>query len=278
MDYVRFPSPQPHDFPWLIHKALVPESLAPAFCFSIYSAILRHNHNAALPAGPTFAALTIIGLISSQMMTLLVNIPSLAATVGSFDRIQKYLQASEVPSKAAQAVGTEHCRRDDEVAREKPQNLGEEEKVGDLGNASDNDSLVASIEDADFAFAPQLPTVLKDIHLRIQKLQIILLLGPVGSGKTSLLLALLGELSLVRGKVHLLPIEVAWCQQRPWITDGSIKNAIIAGAPYELQWYQEVVHCCDLERDIDDLQRDHEFKLSEQGSNVSGGQRQRLAC
>lgn len=130
-----------------------------------------------------------------------------------------------------------------------------------------------------------------DIKFEIGKLNIIA--GPTGSGKTSLLMALLGEMTLIEGKVFLpggysredvrpdpetgLTESVAYCAQQAWLVNANIKDNILFAAPFEEQRYKDVIVACALERDLEILDAGDKTLVGEKGITLSGGQKQRIS-
>ncbi|OAR00271.1 hypothetical protein LLEC1_03401 [Akanthomyces lecanii] len=130
-----------------------------------------------------------------------------------------------------------------------------------------------------------------NIDFLIGKLNIVA--GPTGSGKTSLLMGLLGEMSLYSGKVFCpggrsrddvrpdpetgLAETIAYVAQAAWLLNGSIKTNILFGAPYNEKRYNDVIVACALERDLDILDHGDETLVGEKGITLSGGQKQRIS-
>lgn len=130
-----------------------------------------------------------------------------------------------------------------------------------------------------------------DIKFEIGKLNIIA--GPTGSGKTSLLMALLGEMTLIKGSVSLpggysredvrpdpetgLTETVAYCAQQAWLVNANIKENILFAAPFDKKRYKDVIVACALERDLEILDAGDETLVGEKGITLSGGQKQRIS-
>jgi ABC-type multidrug transport system fused ATPase/permease subunit len=93
------------------------------------------------------------------------------------------------------------------------------------------------------------PFALTDIDLKLNKGLTYAILGPVGSGKTSFLAALNGDISLAKGYCSLTG-KIAYCTQRPWIISGSIKKNILLQFPYDAQRLSTVLSVCGLEVDV----------------------------
>ncbi|KAH8881833.1 ABC multidrug transporter [Thozetella sp. PMI_491] len=99
--------------------------------------------------------------------------------------------------------------------------------------------------------------------------------GQSGSGKSSLLLSLLGETVLESGSASC-PDDVAYASQVPWLINDTIRANITLHEPFHRQRYDRVVQACALLHDLDKLDKGDLTEVGPGGSNLSGGQRQRI--
>nr|CAD7441513.1 unnamed protein product [Timema bartmani] len=116
---------------------------------------------------------------------------------------------------------------------------------------------------------------LSDICLHVKPGALCAIIGPVGSGKSSLLQAVLGELPLETGSL-LVDSDISYASQEPWLFVGSVRQNILFGQPYEKKRYQEVVRVCALERDLQLFPYGDKTIVGERGVSLSGGQRARI--
>lgn len=102
--------------------------------------------------------------------------------------------------------------------------------------------------------------------------------GNVGSGKSSLLSAITGDMHCVRGSISLQDVTTGFgfVAQNAWLQRGTIRNNIVWGQVYDAQWYGQVVHACGLVDDLQQLGGDDTF-VGDKGLTLSGGQRMRVA-
>ena len=116
----------------------------------------------------------------------------------------------------------------------------------------------------------------RDISLNLKKGEILSVMGKVGSGKSSLLLALMNELDVVSGAVRLIG-SCAYVPQEPWILPTSIRDNITYGRAWHSDWYQEVVSSCCLETDFAQFLDGDLTLVGERGITLSGGQKARIS-
>uniref|UniRef100_A0A8C1Z4H9 Uncharacterized protein n=1 Tax=Cyprinus carpio TaxID=7962 RepID=A0A8C1Z4H9_CYPCA len=130
-----------------------------------------------------------------------------------------------------------------------------------------DDSVAVSMTDAIILFS---------ISLDIKPGRLVAVVGAVGSGKTSLISALLGELHSLKGRINIKG-SVAYVPQQAWIQNATLKDNILFGSNLYEERYLSVVDACALGPDLDLLPgRDH-TEIGEKGINLSGGQKQRVS-
>lgn len=115
---------------------------------------------------------------------------------------------------------------------------------------------------------------MKNIFLKVNPGSSSLLVGPVGSGKSALLLALLGEIAQTEGETLKQPgLRISYCSQEPWLPNLSTRNVIQGPSNFDETWYQA---CC-LDTDIDRLPQKDMTTVRSRGARLSGGQRKRIS-
>ncbi|KAJ2785146.1 hypothetical protein H4R18_000734 [Coemansia javaensis] len=118
--------------------------------------------------------------------------------------------------------------------------------------------------------------VLEDVSLDAKDGELVAVVGKTGSGKSSLLLAVCGELEMTSGSGGVTG-KIAYLEQQPWIMNDTLRANVLFGREYDQAFFEQVVHACAL---TDDLARWPDADLTvigERGINISGGQRARLA-
>ncbi|KAJ2746581.1 Transporter of the ATP-binding cassette (ABC) [Coemansia sp. BCRC 34301] len=137
---------------------------------------------------------------------------------------------------------------------------------------------------------------LRDLTASFPVGKLSIIAGPTGCGKTSLLMALLGEMRLIEGQLMVpgaafnaratprgpltspfaLHESVAYVAQQAWLLNDTIRGNITFGLPYDEQRYTEVVRMCALARDFEILDAGDMTEVGERGVALSGGQKQRI--
>ncbi|KAJ5098890.1 hypothetical protein N7532_005891 [Penicillium argentinense] len=265
---------------WNMGFAWLTRIFAPIFTFGVYVAISDNS----LTISRVFTSLSLFSLLSDPLLTLVMALMSFFGSVGSFARIQAFLDKED------------HS----DLRRNTPQipsleDLGEAKllsKSGDIDLSSSNSASVeslkrgstsstttnaASIQNGTFTWDAEKEPVLKDISLTVPRGSFTMLIGPSGCGKSTLLKALLGEIPATEGKVEVNSASVAFCDQTPWHMNGTIKDSIVAMSDYDPKWYATVIQACALEEDLGQFPRGDRSVIGSKGVALSGGQSQRIA-
>ncbi|VFQ76859.1 unnamed protein product [Cuscuta campestris] len=135
-----------------------------------------------------------------------------------------------------------------------------------------------SIEIIDGNFSwnePSTAPFLKDIHLKVENGMRVAICGTVGSGKSSLLNCILGEMPKSSGSVKICG-TTAYVSQSPWIQGGKIEENILFGKKMDREKYERVLEACSLKKDLEILSFGDQTVIGERGINLSGGQKQRV--
>ncbi|KAM5132764.1 ATP-binding cassette sub-family C member 12 isoform 2-T2 [Callospermophilus lateralis] len=119
-------------------------------------------------------------------------------------------------------------------------------------------------------------SILHNISFVVRKGKVLGICGNVGSGKSSLIAALLGQMQLQKGIVAVNG-TLAYVSQQAWIFHGNVRENILFGEKYDHQRYQHTVRVCGLLKDLRSLPYGDLTEIGERGLNLSGGQRQRIS-
>ncbi|CUA69534.1 ATP-dependent bile acid permease [Saccharomyces cerevisiae S288c] [Rhizoctonia solani] len=119
---------------------------------------------------------------------------------------------------------------------------------------------------------------LLDIDLAIPEGKLTLVTGPTASGKSALLMALLGEMTQIGGELYLPKAGgISFAAQSSWLEHKSIKDNILFGTPYDEERYNLVLECCALKPDLDIFEDGDLTEIGARGVSLSGGQKARVA-
>ncbi|KAF1388604.1 hypothetical protein PFLUV_G00092020 [Perca fluviatilis] len=132
------------------------------------------------------------------------------------------------------------------------------------------------IEGGTFSWTNEGPPCLQRISMKVKTGSLVAVVGHVGSGKSSLLAAMLGEMERRSGSVSIKG-SLAYVPQQAWIQNASLTNNILFGEERTESWYQRVLEACALLPDLDILPAGDATEIGEKGLNLSGGQRQRVS-
>nr|XP_020828093.1 multidrug resistance-associated protein 6 isoform X6 [Phascolarctos cinereus] len=197
-----------------------------------------------LDAEKAFVALTIINILNRAQAFLPFSINTIFQAWISLGRLAAFLQLEEVKPRAI---------------NKSP--IGEE---------------CISVQDGTFAWSQESSPCLQRINLAVPRGSLVAVIGSVGSGKSSLLSALLGELSKLEGYVNIKG-SVAYVPQEAWIQNASVKENVCFGQSLDIPWLDRVLEACALHRDLASFPAGIHTEIGEQGINLSGGQKQRLS-
>ncbi|KAE8965089.1 ABC transporter C family member 3, partial [Phytophthora rubi] len=117
---------------------------------------------------------------------------------------------------------------------------------------------------------------LKGVNLEIERGSLVMIVGKVGSGKSSLLNALLGEMSRTSGVLEIGG-RVSYVSQDTWIRNATLRDNILFEEPYDDERYAQVLDASQLAMDLKSLPNGDSTEIGERGINLSGGQKARVA-
>ncbi|XP_022253201.1 multidrug resistance-associated protein 1-like [Limulus polyphemus] len=132
------------------------------------------------------------------------------------------------------------------------------------------------VEHGTFTWLREEQPVLKNISVSIPHGALVAVVGQVGSGKSSLISAILGDMEKLEGRVNVKG-TISYVSQQAWIQNATIQQNILFGKGMNETHYQQVISSCALETDLDILPNRDLTEVGEKGINLSGGQKQRIS-
>lgn len=131
-----------------------------------------------------------------------------------------------------------------------------------------------SLKNCTFAYEDK--EVLKDISVDIAKGEFTAVIGPTGSGKSSFIQGLIGEMRLKSGSLHMNTNAAYTPSLDAWLLNGSIRENILMNSEFKEDWYWKVIDACCLTLDIQSFPAGDKTEIGEKGINLSGGQKARI--
>ncbi|KAK3126422.1 hypothetical protein QOZ80_7AG0556360 [Eleusine coracana subsp. coracana] len=199
-----------------------------------------------LEAGKVLSALATFKQLQGPIYSLPDTISSIIQTKVSLDRICSFLLLEESASDA----------------------------VTKLPNGSTDKSI--EVRNGRFCWdkSSEVPT-LQDLNFSVRQGMRVAICGTVGSGKSSLLSCILGEIPKISGEVQTCG-RIAFVSQSPWIQSGTIEENVLFGTKMNRERYKKVLEACSFKKDLDILPLGDQTIVGERGINLSGGQKQRI--
>ncbi|KAJ1707366.1 ATP-binding cassette transporter [Aspergillus flavus] len=258
---------------------VLPETIGPAAAFIVYVLIARRSGQGILDPAKAFSALSLVSLLSKPILNFLYAFPILVASLSSYDRIQNYLLMNQGRLNSALASLEQSKPRERDLYPVKVPVLDtvQLQTLDQPDRRKPSNSLI-KINNASFSFKTDDKPTFQGVSINIKRDSAYILIGPVGSGKSAFLLALLGELKLTEGTMLKAPeCGIAYCSQEPWLPNLSIRSIIQGPSDFDEIWYAEVINVCCLETDIASLPQQDMTVIGIKGMRLSGGQRRRIS-
>merc|ERR550519_1464188 len=250
-----------------------------------------------LTSEKAFTALALFNILRFPLSMLPMMITSAVQASVSIKRINSFMRSAELDPEAVDRSASQgpvvevsgaSFRWDVVEKEDKPAQNGDipkDQKAEPIKNGNDtvltnaspdkNDT-TTSDKDTSGTVEKSEPFTLRDIDLKVPKNSLCAVVGTVGSGKSSLLSALLGEMDMLKGDLKVNG-SVAYVSQQAWIQNATLKENILFGAKEDTGRYNKAVDDCALTSDLAMLPAGDKTEIGEKGINLSGGQKQRVS-
>ncbi|XP_047431164.1 ATP-binding cassette sub-family C member 9 isoform X1 [Mugil cephalus] len=269
--------------------------------------------------GPTpseaFAALALFHILVTPLFLLSTVVRFAVKALVSVQKLGEFLQSDEIGDDSwrngdisvSLEPGKKHLGMTKAINRKQPMRYqmdNYEQPTRRQMRPTETEDVAVKVSNGSFTWGNNLVT-LSDINIRIPTGQLTMIVGQVGCGKSSLLLAMLGEMQAVDGRVYWSKLphceminegniswsgteeseedirsknrySVAYAAQKSWLLNATVEENITFGSPFNKQRYKAVIDACSLQPDIDLLPFGDQTEIGERGINLSGGQRQRI--
>ncbi|EKM60769.1 uncharacterized protein PHACADRAFT_246884 [Phanerochaete carnosa HHB-10118-sp] len=237
--------------------------------YMAYTVIMKKQ----LTASRVFSSMAVFDILQENMHAIFGYLPMMIQAKVSLDRVSEFITQTELLDRYTAEL------EEDEAPAYVPQVVVDPSVVG--------------IREAAFTWSrdndgTQTPgRGRRNFALRIEdevtfkRGAINLIIGPTGAGKTSMLMALLGEMHYLPAGPEsyvALPREggVAYAAQESWVQNETIRDNILFGAPYDEERYNKVIDQCALRRDLTLFDAGDQTEVGEKGLTLSGGQKARI--
>lgn len=212
-----------------------------------------------------FTSLSYLNLLTNPLSEIFQSIPQVISGLACLGRIQAFLE-SETRHDFREVLSD--VRRNSEKPRE---------NIVDSGSDRDTTPAVI-IKDGKFGWVPD-KFVLEGVNMQVLRSSLTIVVGPVGSGKSTLSKALLGETPFSSGSTVLstrFP-HVGFCDQTAFLSNGSIRDNIVGFSSFDRERYAEVIEATALSFDLNTLPQGDRTNVGSDGITLSGGQSQRVS-
>lgn len=208
--------------------------------------VLTNSQNV-LTVNRIFVSLSLFNIIRSSVANLPNAITNLSLCLIAVKRLNKFFERDEIDPNAIKPI-------------------------------EDAENNAIRIVNGKFKWDSKGSFALDNINITIPRGKLVAIVGPVGSGKSSLVSAMLGDMEIQRGEVQLdLENQLAYVPQEAWILNETIKNNIKLTVPFDQDKYSQILDACALLPDLKTLPFGDESEIGEKGLNLSGGQKQRIS-
>ncbi|KAJ1722150.1 hypothetical protein LPJ53_003386 [Coemansia erecta] len=221
--------------------------------FATYSLFGNQSH------GPLSLKLVFVSMALFKMIEAPINQASyiLFAVVQaniSIKRLKDFLSSGEIDQSAINYV---HYNRNDA--------------------SSSSDDVLVSVQSGSFKWlSADETTTINNVTVQCKRNELVAIIGRVGSGKSSLVSAILGNMIKTSGNATIRG-SVAYVPQQPWIINATLRDNILFGHELDPEFYDKVIEACALKPDLEMLPAGDMTEIGEKGINLSGGQKARLS-
>ncbi|XP_078409735.1 ATP-binding cassette sub-family C member 9-like isoform X3 [Cetorhinus maximus] len=264
--------------------------------------VYTHNNEKELSAAVAFTSLSLFNILVTPLFLLSTVIRFTVKALVSQQKLKEFLTSDEISDDGFRggetSLNLETCKKHSGVHTKafnrrqplKDQLEGFEQPLRRFIRSRETEDVTVKVTNGSFSWGSGMVT-LSNISIRVPTGQLTMIVGQVGCGKSSLLLATLGEMLKVSGKVYWSkePVNemnqdttlrnrnsVAYSAQKPWLLNTTVEENITFGSPFIKQRYKAVIDACSLQPDIDLLPFGDQTEIGERGINLSGGQKQRI--
>ncbi|KAF9018072.1 hypothetical protein BGZ52_004548, partial [Haplosporangium bisporale] len=298
---------------WITAMSVFLNSIGPFSIFAtltVYTAIATPEMP--LDIRRIFTTITVISMMDGPINMISQSLSAIVSGKVAFGRLREFLNSEEVDdenvlrdenpsasdlayeikdgtfgwySPESMQISLERQKKEADEKVKATKALKDNKTEGKEGVSENGDNVTLSdltVDEKDLdtpkngSSAESMGPVLHDIQLQVKRGSLTAVVGRVGSGKSSLAGALLGEMYRYSGTVRSHG-SLAYVAQSAWILNDTVRNNILFGRPYDKERYLNTVRSCALITDFQMLVNSDKTIIGEKGINLSGGQKQRIS-
>ncbi|KAJ2745284.1 hypothetical protein GGI20_002307 [Coemansia sp. BCRC 34301] len=228
------------------------------FIYSVFDGVSRGPLTAQL----VFVSLALFNLLRFPLSMIPIVTSAVVNANVALGRIHKLLTSDELDLESVTRLGS---------VRRSNREPSAQSKTG-----SDDKDVAVQVTNGSFSWSSKDLATLNGIDFSATSGEHLAIVGRVGSGKSSLLSALLGDMRKESGDVVVCG-QVAFVPQQPWIMNATLRSNVLFGLKYDEVFYNRVIDACALRPDLDMLTAGDMTEIGEKGINLSGGQKARVS-
>ncbi|KAJ2548611.1 hypothetical protein EV175_004762, partial [Coemansia sp. RSA 1933] len=232
--------------------------------FFVYATFDGVSHGP-LTAQRIFVAISLFNLLKGPLTLLPMQVSKQIEASVSMGRIYKLLTSDELDPGCVTRLDSVRKARQT-TQRSSSYALPNEEEA----------AVAVQVNNGRFQWSSTGPVILDNVKFSARSNEHLVVVGRVGSGKSSLVSALLGDMKRSQGEVTIHG-QVAYAPQQPWIMNSTLRDNILFGLQYDHDFYNRVLDACALRPDLAMHPAGDMVEIGEKGINLSGGQKARVS-
>ncbi|KAF9313192.1 hypothetical protein BG003_005512 [Podila horticola] len=258
-------------------------------CICVYE-LTSEGPDGTTKASVVFTILSLFNTLRYPLIMLPIAVKTSLGALLSFDRLDGFLRLPEVEPLLRNGDSDSFQDSDREISKSVSvvaDGLVMNGSSSDSGNVKEMERLALRreiaglriyIKDADFGWpdSQESNPTLKFVNMSVKPNALVAIVGDVGSGKSSTLAAIMGQIQRRAGD-RIVHGSLAYVPHDAWLLNATLKENILFGSPFDLQKYNDILRVCALTRDLTLLSAGDETEIGERGINLSLGQRQRVS-
>ncbi|EJP68544.1 multidrug resistance protein MDR, putative [Beauveria bassiana ARSEF 2860] len=250
----------------VIYSATLADLLCPTIL--VAAALFRGAFGDLIMPAMVYPTLAIVALVQLPLSALFRSYPAAMTTLGCFERLREFLCHEE--HRDPRILQIPHEVEDDRSPHQ-------DSLMERLEGRERQSPGMVHFDDVSLTIFGSDKPILSGINFTLFPGSMAALFGPTGSGKTSFINSILGEVEILSGTLHVEDTAIALVGQSTWLPNLSLLECIVGACEYNDVWFRTVVTACHLLQDIAQLPGGVDYVVGSGGLALSGGQRQRVS-